>query len=52
MAIKKTDMSKEKNIKNVLKKMLEDKRAVQSYIRKNGTLNGFKNEGILFSKPL
>lgn len=39
-------------VKNIFKKMLADKRAVQSYIREHGTLNGFDNGTIVFSKPL
>lgn len=52
--IQKTEMqaSKKKNVKNIFKKMIEDKRAVQSYIREHGTLNGFNNETIIFAKPL
>ena len=44
--------SKRENVKNIFKKMIADKRAVQSYIREHGTLNGFKNETIVFAKPL
>lgn len=41
-----------KNVKNVFKKMIADKRAVQSCIREHGTLKGFKDDSILFAKPL
>lgn len=41
-----------KNVKNVFKKMIADKRAVQSYIREYGTLKGFKDDSIVFAKPL
>lgn len=41
-----------KNVKNVFKKMIADKRAVQSYIREHGTLKGFKDDSIIFAKPL
>ena len=44
--------SKRENVKDIFKKMIADKRAVQSYIREHGTLNGFKNETIVFAKPL
>ena len=44
--------SKRKNVKNIFKKMLADKRAVQTYIREHGTLNGFDNGTIVFAKPL
>ena len=39
-------------VKDIFRKMLEDKCAVQSHIQKHGTLNGFKNESIVFAKPL
>lgn len=42
----------EESIRNVFRKMLEDKRAVQLHIQKHGTLNGFKNDSIVFAKPL
>lgn len=44
--------SKRENVKNIFKKMMADKRAVQSYIREHGTLNGFNNGTIVFAKPL
>ena len=40
------------NVKGIFKKMIADKRAIQSYIREHGTLDGFKNESIKFAKPL
>ena len=40
------------NVKNIFKKMLADKRAVQSYIREHGTLNGFDDGIAVFAKPL
>ena len=49
---KQTQISKNENIKKVFKRMIADKRAVQSYIREHGTLDGFRNEKILFAKPL
>lgn len=49
---KQTNISKNENISYVFKKMIADKRAVQSYIRKHGTLDGLRNEKILFAKPL
>ena len=36
----------------IFKKMIADKRSVQSYIRIHGTLKGFKDESIVFAKPL
>ena len=44
--------SKRENVKNIFKKMLADKRAVQTYIRELGTLNGFDNGTIVFAIPL
>ena len=41
-----------KDVKGVFKKMLDDKVCVRSYIQKNGTLNGFKDDSIIFVKPL
>ena len=39
-------------VKGIFKKMMADKRAVQSHIRKYRTLEGFKDESIVFAKPL
>lgn len=50
--IKSQQALKRENVKNIFKKMLEDKRAVQTYIREHGTLNGFDNGTIVFAKPL
>ena len=44
--------SKRENVKNIFKKMVADKRSVQSYIHEHGTLKGFKDETIIFAKPL
>ena len=44
--------SRREKVKNTFKKMLADKRAVQTYIREHGTLNGFDNGTIVFAKPL
>lgn len=41
-----------KNVNGVFKKMIADKRAMQSHIRTNGTLKGFKDASIVFEKPL
>ena len=43
---------KKENVKGIFKKMIADKRAVQSYIREHGTLNGFEDGTIVFTKPL
>lgn len=47
-----TQSANAQDIKNIFRRMLADRNAVQSYIRKHGTLIGFKNESILFAKPL
>lgn len=44
--------SKQENVKDVFKKMLADKKSVQSYIRQHGTLNGFDDGTVIFAKPL
>ena len=41
-----------KDVVDVFKRMLADKKAVQNYICEHGTLKGFKDESILFTKPL
>lgn len=47
-----TSAMKIEDIKNIFKKMIADKKAMQSYIREHGTLKGFANDTILFAKPL
>lgn len=39
-------------IGDAFRKMVADKKSVQSYIRENGTLEGFGDETIIFAKPL
>ena len=39
-------------IKGIFKKMLSDKNQMRSYIQEHGTLNGFKDDRIIFAKPL
>lgn len=39
-------------IGDVFRKMVTDKKTVQSYIRENGTIEGFRDETIIFAKPL
>ena len=39
-------------IGDAFRKMVADKNAVQSYICENGTLEGFRDETIVFAKPL
>ena len=36
----------------ILKKMVEDKRAMRLYIQEKGTLDGFDKQGVKFAKPL
>ena len=45
--------TQEKNTKekSLTQKMLDDKKAVRDYIKKNGTLKEFENDGIKFAKP-
>ena len=43
---------KDKEVCNIFKRMLADKNTVQTYIREHGTLIGWKDESILFAKPL
>ena len=47
-----SNSSKRENVKNIFKKMVADKRSVQSYIHEHGTLKVFKDETIIFAKPL
>ena len=47
-----TNKTSNEDIRNVFKKMLSDKRRISSYIQENGTLNGFKDDTIIFAKPL
>lgn len=37
---------------NFFKTVLADKRSMHEYIKKNGSLNGFKSEHFEFAKPL
>jgi len=37
---------------NFFKTVLDDKRAMREYIKKNGSLNGFKSNHFEFAKPL
>lgn len=46
------DKTNTENIGKVFRKMIADKKAVQSYIREKGTLEGFQDETITFAKPL
>ena len=38
--------------KKFFKKVLADKVAMQNYIKKHGSLNGFKPDNYTFAKPL
>ena len=49
---RKSKLSEKSEVKGIFKKMIADKRSVQSYIRIHGTLKGFKDESIVFAKPL
>jgi hypothetical protein len=48
----KTDNKNKEIIRNVIKKMVSDKKSISDYIRKNGSLKGFSNAEIEFAKPL
>ena len=48
----KVNKSSSDEMKNIFNKMLSDKRSISSYIQENGTLNGFKDDTIIFVKPL
>lgn len=50
--IMKTDNKNKEIIRNVIKKMVSDKKSISDYIRKNGSLKGFSNAEIEFAKPL
>ena len=50
--VKKRKAFENADVKGIFKKMIADKRFVQSYIRIHGTLKGFKNESIVFAKPI
>lgn len=39
-------------VKDTFRKMVADKRAISEYIREHGSLSGFKDDSIQFSKPL
>ncbi|MBQ2857766.1 MAG: hypothetical protein IJE78_11730 [Bacteroidaceae bacterium] len=49
---RKSKLSEKSEVKGIFKKMIADKRAVQAHIRMYGTLEGFKNENVIFAKPL
>lgn len=54
-AVKTTKEKKESNNvpkTNFFKTVLEDKHAMHEYIKKNGSLNGFKSDHFEFAKPL
>ncbi|GAB6983012.1 hypothetical protein [Prevotella dentasini] len=37
---------------SIIRRMMEDKKEVQNYIREHGTLKGFKNDRIKFARPV
>jgi len=43
---------KDSALGQLLSKMIDDKKAISEYIRKNGTLDGFAANGIKFAQPL
>lgn len=50
--ITKKNSNGDERIRNIVRKMVADKRAVSSYIREHGSLSGFNDDSIQFSKPL
>lgn len=52
MQTKREKLLKNAEVKGIFKKMMADKRAVQSHIRMYRTLEGFKDESVIFAKPL
>lgn len=44
--------SKVERVKASFRKMMSDKKTVSDYVRERGTLDGFKDSTIQFSKPL
>lgn len=39
-------------IRTIVQKMVADKKNIQEYIKKNGSINGFSDESIIFAKPI
>ena len=55
MKMKEQKIKKEasvQDVRGIFKKMLSDKNKMRSYIQEHGTLNGFKDDTIIFAKPL
>ena len=52
MQTKREKLLKNAEVKGIFKKMIADKRAVQSHIRMYRTLEGFKDESVIFAKQL
>ncbi|GEM_PF-1409900 len=50
--ITKKNNNGDERIRDIVRKMVADKRAVSSYIREHGSLSGFNDDSIQFSKPL
>lgn len=46
-------MTKEQaKIRDMVRKMIADKKAISNYIREHGTLEGFTDSTIKFAKPI
>ena len=43
--------TEEKKPKNIVQQMFEDKKAIRDYIKKHGSLKGFKSDTIKLSRP-
>lgn len=52
MFMKKSSENKNQpDSKSIIQQMIDDKREVREYIKKNGSLKGFKSATIRFAKP-
>jgi hypothetical protein len=52
MKIDKNILIKENSKSSFFKTVLDDKRSMREYIRKFGTLEGFKSKNFEFAKPI
>lgn len=41
-----------KKFRDMVRKMIDDKKAISSYIREHGTLEGFSDPSIKFARPI
>ena len=52
MIMEKTNNTRQDQIRDMVRKMVADKKAISNYIREHGTLKGFNDPTITFAKPL